>query len=129
MKVYVVSGYGYDGFEQDEEQYAYVYADREEAERKVHEMAEEQLQFVSSKDGLVYYEYYNFKNGSLRYYRLEQVCDLRIPLHKEAYVWLSKLSHICNVDEFTPKINNPADAIQIVTVAYVSIDEQEINVQ
>lgn len=73
MKVYVVSGYGYDGFEQDEEQYAYVYADREEAERKVHEMAEEQLQFVSSKDGLVYYEYYNFKNGSLRYYRLEQV--------------------------------------------------------
>lgn len=126
MKIYLVKGYGYDGFELDEERYVDVYLSRQEAEKRVHEIAKDQRQFVSNEDGMDYYESFNYKNGALECYRLRQTCDLRKPLHKEAFVYLNKMASICNVDEFVPKIEHPSDAIKIAKVAFVEIEEKEI---
>lgn len=128
MKIYIVKGYGYDGFELCEERYVDIYLSREEAETRVQEIAKEQRQFVSCEDGMDYHESLNYKNGMLQYYKLEQICDLRKPSHKEAFVYLSKMIDKCKVDEFVPKIEHPSDAIQTAQVACVTIEEKEINI-
>lgn len=129
MKVYVVKGHGYDGFDVYRETYTEVYSSREEAEKRVRAIAEDQRQFVSCEDGMDYYESFNYKNGVLADYTLTQYCDLQKPLQKEAYVLLSGFVTICKVDEFVPNIETSPDAHRDVEVACVSIKEVELKDQ
>ena len=126
MKVYVVQGHGYEGFDVYQKIYTDVYSSREEAEKRVHAIAEDQRQFASCEDGMNYYESFNYKNGVLSDYALTQYCDLQKPLQKEVYILLSGFAEICNVDEFAPNIETPPDAHRDVEVAYVSIKEVEL---
>lgn len=133
MKIYVVNGYGYNPSESCIETYAIVCTSREDAEKQLDMIIEDQLIVAKSETycGIQYAETIRKRNGNIHHYSLEMIYDLRKNEHKESFLWSTLvIGGNINNDEFHPVIDEDNDKpeIRVISQASISIREQEIEV-
>ena len=131
MKIFVVNGYGMNPAESCMETYAIVCKSREDAEKQLEMIIEEQVMVAKSEvsSGIEFFEKVTKRNGEMTHYRLEQLFDLRKSEHRESFLW-STLVVAGNIklDEFHPVFDedNNCPEHRIMVLASISIREQEI---
>ncbi|ROT19595.1 hypothetical protein EEL53_10145 [Muribaculaceae bacterium Isolate-114 (HZI)] len=130
MKIYVIQGYGYDPTESKIETYAIVCMSREDAERQLDMIIEEQTMIARSETycGIEYVETIRKRNGKVSHYKIEMIYNLRNQEHKEAFLWSTLVigGNIKN-DEFHPVMDDgDSPEYRIMTQASITIREQEI---
>lgn len=131
MKIFVVEGYGLNPAESCLETYAIVCTSREDAEKRLETIVEEQVMVAKSEicNGIQCTETIYKKNGNIDYYLIQQRFDLRKSEHRESFLW-STLVVAGNIklDEFHPVFDEDSDRPEYRTmaIASISIREQEL---
>lgn len=131
MKIFVVEGYGLNPAESCLETYAIICTSREDAEKQLEMIIEEQVMIAKSEicNGIQCTETICKKNGNIDYYLIQQRFDLRKSEHRESFLW-STLVVAGNIklDEFHPVFDEDSDRpeYRTMTLASVSIREQEL---
>lgn len=131
MKIFVVEGYGLNPAESCIETYAIICKSREDAEKQLEMIIEEQVMIANGETsyGVQYIETIRKRNGEIHHYLLEQLFDLRKPEHRESFLW-STLVVAGNIklDEFHPVFDEDSNRpeYRTMTLASVSIREQEL---
>lgn len=131
MKIFVINGYGMNAAESCIETYAIVCKSREDAEKQLAMIIEEQVMIAKGETsyGVQYIETIRKKNGKIHHYHLEQLFDLRKPEHRESFLW-STLVVAGNIklDEFHPVFDEDSNRpeYRTMTLASISIREQEV---
>lgn len=132
MKIFVVSGFGINPAESCMETYAVVCKSRDDAEKQLEMIVEEQVMIAKSEvsSGVQYIETIRKKNGNIHHYLLEQLFDLRKPYHRESFLW-STLVVAGNIklDEFHPVFDedNNRPEYRVMSLASLSIREHEVS--
>lgn len=131
MKIFVVNGYGVNPAESCIETYAIVCTSREDAEKQLEMIIEEQVMIAKSETsyGIQYIETIRKRNGNIHYYLLQQLFDLRKPEHRESFLWSTLVvGGNIKLDEFQPVFDEDSDRpeLRIMSLASISIREQEL---
>lgn len=130
MKLFVVKGYGYDPTEFGLETYAKVCASQAEAEKELHDIAEEQVSFVEGETyyGATYVETLRKRNGNIIDYKLEMIYDISDKEQKESFLRSTLvIGGGINNEDFQPLLNDCSSKIKIIKQCSISISEKSWN--
>lgn len=130
MKIYVVHGYGCNPAESCFDTYAIVCTSREDAEKQLGMIIEEQIMIAKSEvsTGITFTEEISKVNGKLTHHLIRQVFDVNKPEQRESFLWSPQvIGGNIMLDEYHPVTDDPTrPEHKHMTLASVGIREQEI---
>lgn len=130
MKIYIVHGYGSNPSECCFDTYAIVCTSREDAEKQLGMIIEEQVMFAKAdvSTGIDFTEEISKVNGKLTHHLIRQLFDVNKPEQREALLWSTPVvGGNIKPDEYHPVTDDPTrPEYKYLTLASVGIREQEI---